>query len=548
LENAGSIETQIKNSPFRSKFEGFFGIDVRSLALFRISLAVLIISDLVNRYRDLEAHYTDFGVLPRGPLIEKFMQPSQWSLHLMSGTFTVQAGLFILAGIFAVMLFLGYRTRFATIASWIMLISLHTRNPMVLQGGDVLLRLLLFWSMFLPLGLRYSFDAALNSSSDRPPRTILSMGSAALLLQVCFVYWFSAALKWHPIWTEDYTAVYYALSIDQFATPLGHWLLNFPNLLKTLTFLTLYLEALGPFLAFFPYLTGPLRSLTVFVFFGFHAGMVLTMELGLFPYISAAAWIVFLPDWFWDKFQAHFTKGLRVRGFTIYYDGDCSFCKKIVYCLRTFLMLPDAIPVLPAQEHPEIFEAMQTQNSMIVQDGEKNLYFKYDAFLFLLECSPVFRFCLPVLRWKGMAEMGGKIQAVVAENRGKLGKLFTFLSFRPLNVSTPKILNVVAIVFLTYIFLWNVRTTYNIKYQNMFPEGVNWFAHMFRVDQSWKMFTPHPRIAYRKDCETKSPHLPPPLSLTSAARTSSPAVRIISGSAAPLIISPLLGASTKDSR
>jgi hypothetical protein len=33
------------------------------------------------------------------------------------------------------------------------------RNPYILSGGDVLLRVVVFWAMFLPLGDRYSLDA-----------------------------------------------------------------------------------------------------------------------------------------------------------------------------------------------------------------------------------------------------------------------------------------------------------------------------------------------------------------------------------------------------
>ena len=42
-----------------------FGIDTRSLAVFRIGLALTILLDLVLRAQDLGAHYTDAGVLPR---------------------------------------------------------------------------------------------------------------------------------------------------------------------------------------------------------------------------------------------------------------------------------------------------------------------------------------------------------------------------------------------------------------------------------------------------------------------------------------------------
>jgi hypothetical protein len=47
---------------------------------------------------------------------------------------------------------LGYYTRLAMFLSWYPVISLHDRNPIILHNGDGVLRLLLFWGMFLPLG------------------------------------------------------------------------------------------------------------------------------------------------------------------------------------------------------------------------------------------------------------------------------------------------------------------------------------------------------------------------------------------------------------
>ena len=45
-----------------------FRLDVRSLAVFRIGLALTILLDLAIRAQDLGAHYTDAGVVPRALL------------------------------------------------------------------------------------------------------------------------------------------------------------------------------------------------------------------------------------------------------------------------------------------------------------------------------------------------------------------------------------------------------------------------------------------------------------------------------------------------
>lgn len=123
---------------------------MRSLAFFRIALGLLILTNLWERCQFLTAHYTDFGVLPRG-FLGGLSDPWAWSFHFYSGEAVFQALLFLLAGLAACALLIGYRTQWETIVSWILELSVINRMPLVNTGGDKELCLLLFWSMFLPL-------------------------------------------------------------------------------------------------------------------------------------------------------------------------------------------------------------------------------------------------------------------------------------------------------------------------------------------------------------------------------------------------------------
>ncbi len=285
---------------WKTKLNELCGIDIRSLALYRIGLALILVWDLFDRLRDLQAHYADDGLMPRDMLIGAVTDPWYLSLHFINGTWQFQFLLFTLAFVFAICLMIGYKTRLMTVLSWIFLISLHTRNPLVLQGGDFVLKLLLFWAMFLPLGAYWSLDERLTPK--KYDYQIVSISTFGLLLQICFIYWFSALIKSDGVWRSEGTAIWYSLSIEQYATSLGNYLLNFPTLLKYLTFATFYLEGFGPFFAFSPIWTGPLRFATAIVFILFHfLGLNLTMALGHFPYVCAVAWLVFIPNWFWDR-------------------------------------------------------------------------------------------------------------------------------------------------------------------------------------------------------------------------------------------------------
>ena len=119
---------------------------------------------------------TDQGLLPR--LAVAARNPEVISIHLANGTPQFQAVLFFLQALFAIGLLIGYRTRLITLLSWLLLTSLHARFRAILGGGDEYLRILLFWSLFLPLGARYSVDDALLKACREIKITVSGAGTS----------------------------------------------------------------------------------------------------------------------------------------------------------------------------------------------------------------------------------------------------------------------------------------------------------------------------------------------------------------------------------
>ena len=283
---------------WRARAAELFGIDLRSLALLRIGVGALLLVDLAQRAVDLRAHYTDGGVVPRRAL-EAYGPDAVFTLHaLASGSALAVGALFGLAAVCGVALLLGWRTRLATLASWLLLASLQWRNPPLNHGGDVMLRMLLFWGMFLPLGARLSLDA--RGRDPTAPGLHVSAASAALLLQVAFVYAFAVAQRTGPVWWEG-DALFYALHYDLFATGFAAWLRQFESILPPLSMAVLWMEILGPVVAFSPVWTAPLRCLAVVAFWGLHLGIGLSLSLGLFPAVFVVAWLAFVPPLAWQR-------------------------------------------------------------------------------------------------------------------------------------------------------------------------------------------------------------------------------------------------------
>ncbi|MBC8143010.1 MAG: HTTM domain-containing protein [Armatimonadetes bacterium] len=285
-----------------------FGIDLRTVALFRIALALSLLADLFMRSVDIEAFYTDFGVAPRSVLPAMWNRSALFSFHTLFDSPLAVDLVFAINAVLLCLLLVGWNSRAMAVVAWLFLISLQSRNPMVLQGGDILLRCLAFWAMFLPLGAYLSLDAkrryAPRLPGDDPARPVraFSWGTIAILVQTACVYWFTALLKNDPSWWQNGYAIYLALNIDLLTTPIGRYLVNVPLVAYALTFITIWMEAFGAFFAFFPLRNGPVRTATVFVFWFFHlVALQSMMYLGPFPWTCALAWIPFLPSWFWDN-------------------------------------------------------------------------------------------------------------------------------------------------------------------------------------------------------------------------------------------------------
>ncbi len=277
-----------------------FSLDLRSLALLRIGVGLMLLIDLAVCAADLRAHYSDFGILPRSEL-GLYTFRTVWTLHGFASPYpAVVAGLFALAACCAIALTVGWHTWLATFVSWLLLASLQYRNPALVFGGDVMLRMLLFWGLFLPLGARWSIDA--RRAPSRFPRSnqYVSLASAALIVQLLLVYLFSVLNRTGPTWWNG-EALFNALHFDQFASRFGIALRSHEALLAPMTHVAIWFEALGPLLVLVPFAIGPLRTLAVFLMLGFHGTLGLLFNIGIFPGVFSVAWLGLLPGWFWQR-------------------------------------------------------------------------------------------------------------------------------------------------------------------------------------------------------------------------------------------------------
>ena len=282
----------------RMRLAARVGIDCRSLAAFRIALAVAMLADLAIRAGDLRAHYTDAGILSRADALQIYDFLHAWPLcvHLVGGSVWSQALLFAIAIAAALALLAGWRTRVATVIAWVMTASVQLRDPYVGAGYDALLRMLLLWGCFLPLCRCWSVDAVDVPSVHSP---IVSVGSAALLAQVLIVYVSAGWTKLQvPAW-HDGAALVRIFADDFRATAIGVRLSEHPELVRAAGRTVPWIEMILPLIMVIS--RGWTRAVAAATLCALNVAFAICLEVGLFPLIASVGLVAFLPGEVWKR-------------------------------------------------------------------------------------------------------------------------------------------------------------------------------------------------------------------------------------------------------
>ncbi|ELY54840.1 HTTM domain-containing protein [Natronolimnohabitans innermongolicus] len=269
-------------------------IDARTLAVFRVFVGLLVVADLFLRARNFGFFYTDDGVVPRSLVLET-ISTHPFSIYHVTTDPQLIAALMIIQGLIAVQLIVGYRTRIATVLTFLFVISLDNHNPFVLSYADTLFRLLLFWAIFLPLGERWSVDAV---HADRDPRRyVASVASALILGQMVYMYFTNGLIKSQSdVWTGG-DAAPLVMGIHEMTFLLGDTLAQFPTLLRLGGLLWFCMLVCSPLLFV---LQGRWRMAFVGLFVGGHLAFAVTVRIGAFPYVALAGVLLFLQAQFWN--------------------------------------------------------------------------------------------------------------------------------------------------------------------------------------------------------------------------------------------------------
>jgi hypothetical protein len=467
-----------------SQLQKLFSIDLRSLALLRVMLALAILLNLAILLPDAHVFLSDSGIYPRRSAMGS---PYGWSLYFIHGSSWFSLLLMLLNCLAALLLMVGYRTRWMTIICWVLAMSLDSRIIGLTSGADTYLRLLLFWSMFLPLGARCSVDEAMSKAAALP-RLYFSWAVVAIFVQVTCLYLFSALLKTGTHWRETYDAVYFALNTPEITTPLAAYVASHVELLRSLTFYVYHLELAAVLFLFAPIFTAQARLLIITLLALMHVGFTLFLSIGFFPLVCLAGLTVFLPPLFWDRLLPQ--RRQRIR---IYYDQDCGFCRKTCLIFRA-LGMPANTEVLPAQQTPEIGEILQRENSWVVEDETGRRRLRWDAVAWCWRRSAILWPLGVLFAIPPMHMFGDRLYRLIGSNRGDFGKLSARLlpeTDHQLVPALPLATSYIVAGLAMVVVAWNIASL-NSRPQDMFPAFISDTVQIIGLRQKMNFFAPQP--------------------------------------------------------
>jgi hypothetical protein len=295
---------------FAQRFPAFtaryLALDPRSLGLVRIYLGCVLLADLLRRIPHLSTWYTNAGPLPNHVLLWRPYAEYQFSLFFLASHRGEAVFLFSLCGLVFAAFAAGYRTRLMHFLSLVAICSLHNRVAMFEDGSEVTTRLLTFWTVFLPMGARFSVDAvraaAVSGSDSRETRPAISLAVPAILLQIALLYTFNVLHKTGETW-RDGTAVHYVLHQDRIVTWLGWKLRPFMTLgsSRFMTYAAIATESVLPLLILSPIATKLTRRVAIVLALGLHTGFAILLNLGMFSFNMVGFFLLLLSDrdWAW---------------------------------------------------------------------------------------------------------------------------------------------------------------------------------------------------------------------------------------------------------
>ena len=412
-------------------------MDLRSLALLRIVLGLVLSVDLLARLRLVDTLYSNDGVLTNHFSLFRPLAPFQFSLYVSASSTRDVTVVFWLTLLVYLLFTVGYRTRLFQIFSFICVTSLHSRNLLAELPSDVPLHLLMAWSLVMPLGARFSIDNVRKSlrrgnesSPDElnvrtpPVTTFVSIAVFGMILELSIMHLVPAMRQDGPAW-RDGTALYYVLHHNMWATDLGAWVVAHALLdgIQSLSSGFRATEIAIAALVLVP--VWYVRRVALCLLVLFHLACRALWNLGPYEWVMMAGSPLLVTSRDWEAFGRWYLR--RKPALTVYFDADCGIC----FALCRFLRRLDPLARLTfaansSEAAPDDVKAAAAETVVVRDETSKKTFTKSRALAAIVASLPLGKPFSLVLRAPGISRLADLAYDQVAKNRTAISVWFGY--------------------------------------------------------------------------------------------------------------------------
>jgi hypothetical protein len=268
----------------------FTSVETSTLALFRIAVGLVAVGWTLALAPSLYAFYSSDGILPTYPDYEGSLA---WGLLEWFPSSAAVTSIYFVLLLASISMLVGFATRIAAVIVFICMVSFAHRNPWILNSGDQLVQILVFYVMLAPTGESLSVDRWLKPGRpfwEFPRRSIWPL--RLVQVQISIVYLTAVWDKVRGATWNDGTAVSYALRIEDLERfPVPAFVTDSLILANFMTFGTLAIEFALAVLVW----NRVLRPWVLLLGVTLHLGIDYGVRVGFFSWAILVAYVAFIP-------------------------------------------------------------------------------------------------------------------------------------------------------------------------------------------------------------------------------------------------------------
>jgi hypothetical protein len=319
-------------------------VNGKGLAFFRIFLAAILLFDfffdLLPAWDDLlgtqiySAGFVDRNIF--------------W--YLLPENIYLQYFVLAIYAIFLFLLLVGWRARLAAFGAFVIYASIISHNILIISNADVLARVLLLWTSFLPISRHFSLDAILQGGVKQEKQWPL-LPVLAIKVQIAVIYFCSGMFKLAGEPWLSGKAIQYSLSDDIYGSALGVQLAGLmpEAVLFVLTWSLILFQLVFSLLVYAPGLKKYTLGVALIGAGIMHISFIFLMKINIFPFVCLAYLFILVPDAWLERFTAklHFSAGGLRKFFPTSTEREPNVFVQGVSGVLMLVMLAYTLMILP---------------------------------------------------------------------------------------------------------------------------------------------------------------------------------------------------------